>query len=91
MCEFNFHMHRKVFTDVLHSESEPLRAAPKEHASFITYHDLSLSYIDTQSTPMASPLTDKFPPELRIRIYRQVLQFDSPLLIANKSYPEEPK
>ncbi|KAK5115221.1 hypothetical protein LTR85_009979 [Meristemomyces frigidus] len=36
-----------------------------------------------------SPLMDKLPPEVRIRIYKLVLQADHPLLLANKEYPDE--
>ncbi|KAI6827362.1 hypothetical protein KC340_g9646 [Hortaea werneckii] len=36
-----------------------------------------------------SPLIDTLPPEVRIRIYREVLRADRPLLIARREYPEE--
>ncbi|KAI7274050.1 hypothetical protein KC345_g6956 [Hortaea werneckii] len=36
-----------------------------------------------------SPLTDTLPPEVRIRIYKEVLRADWPLLIARREYPNE--
>ncbi|KAI7175375.1 hypothetical protein KC343_g9550 [Hortaea werneckii] len=36
-----------------------------------------------------SPLTDILPPEVRIRIYKEVLRADRPLVIARREYPEE--
>ncbi|KAI7212737.1 hypothetical protein KC333_g6972 [Hortaea werneckii] len=36
-----------------------------------------------------SPLTDALPPEVRIRIYKEVLRADRPLLIARRECPEE--
>ncbi|RMX71134.1 hypothetical protein D0869_15943 [Hortaea werneckii] len=47
----------------------------------------SFKFIHLQSTTMAaepSPLTDALPPEVRIRIYKEVLRADQPLIIVRR-------
>lgn len=53
-----------------------------------TFTHLQLDYQSNMAAAL-SPLTDALPPEIRIRIYKEVLRADRPLRIARKKYPEE--
>ncbi|KAK5115222.1 hypothetical protein LTR85_009980 [Meristemomyces frigidus] len=43
----------------------------------------------TEGEARFSPLMDKTPPEVRLRIFKEVLRADYPLLLASKQYPDE--
>lgn len=68
------------------------RTDSKYEATVALLHDIGgMTVVSPITMAEASPLADKLPAELRIRIYGEVLQASYPLLIARPEYSNETK
>jgi hypothetical protein len=76
---------------ILNKRKRRLRASTHTTAGFTTKQTTSGNMLPSQDSSTHCPLVDSFSPELRVRIFEQVLRSEFSLLQAREEHPQEVK